>query len=544
MDVLPKTPLATALSCAALWTVVRLLQMIIKGRKYGAHEYILVSEDAIWRNFFPSGTNIPGIIYGKNRPFHAKYSEFQRAGKDAYMQVAMTHTRPAIYVADPQAIKTMTLQKTRYMKDVVTFAGAIGMYGPNMASVEGEDWKRHRKANQRAFNEKNIQLVWSETEDIMRRLFDIWDQTGEDEIRVGSVPDMTEKLALLVIAMAAFGRRLSWKSEDDVVPEGRKMSFPQSLRTVSSSLTTRMIIPKWAENMTEKTREVTTAFAEFGIYLKEMIAARRKGTETDGPSLGDTPHAQFASDSLFNMLIAANDPDTPGEKMLADEDVTGNAFFFLFAGHESTAHTIAFALGLLALHADVQQEVHEQIKEAMGSRHKIEYSDMNDINLVAAVFSETLRMYPVVDQFPKIAVEDSVISVARNGPGMDENTREDFFIPKGANIWFSIVAAHYNPTYWPEPEKFRPRRFLEPYNKDAFLAFSVGPRSCLGRTFAETEGIVAIASILARYEIKIDEQLFPTIPGESLLEREARLLQPAHGITLSPAKLPLVFKRR
>lgn len=39
------------------------------------------------------------------------------------------------------------------MKDVETVAHAIGMYGPNMAGVEGEDWKRHRKANQRAFNE-------------------------------------------------------------------------------------------------------------------------------------------------------------------------------------------------------------------------------------------------------------------------------------------------------------------------------------------------------------------------------------------------------
>lgn len=97
-------------------------------------------------------------------------------------------------------------------------------------------------------------------------------------------------------------------------------------------------------------------------------------------------------------------------------------------------------------------------------------------------------------------MEDSVVSVARNGPGADENTREDFFIPKGANVWFSIVAAHYNrksyndytrayteptiiATYWPEPEKFRPRRFLEPHDKDAFLAFSVGPRSCLGRKY-------------------------------------------------------------
>ncbi|CAE6467482.1 unnamed protein product, partial [Rhizoctonia solani] len=232
-----------------------------------------------------------------------------------------------------------------------------------------------------------------------------------------------------------------------------------------------------------------------------------------------------------------------GQK-LSDRDVAGNAFLFLFAGHETTAHTLSFCLGLLALYPEVQQEVYEQIKQVIGTRDKLEYSDMNDINLVECVLWEALRLYPVVTQAPKIATEDSVISIARNGPGATENTREDFFIPKGANIWLSFTAVHYNPTHWSEPEKFRPKRFLEPYNKDAFLAFSIGPRSCLGRKFAETESIVALATLLARYEVSIDDERFPSIPGESKLEREARLLDPIQTITLVPARLPLVFKRR
>ncbi|KDN46426.1 hypothetical protein RSAG8_04370, partial [Rhizoctonia solani AG-8 WAC10335] len=83
-----------------------------------------------------------------------------------------------------------------------------------------------------------------------------------------------------------------------------------------------------------------------------------------------------------------------------------------------------------------------------------------------------------------------------------------------------------------------------PHNKDAFLAFSIGSRSCLGRKFAETESVAALAMLISRYEIKVDEEKFPPIPGESVLEREARLLDPVQHITLAPARLPLVFKRR
>ncbi|KAG9080149.1 hypothetical protein FRC06_007013 [Ceratobasidium sp. 370] len=153
-------------------------------------------------------------------------------------------------------------------------------------------------------------------------------------------------------------------------------------------------------------------------------------------------------------------------------------------------------------------------------------------------------MYPAAPRLTKIAAEDSVLSVARNGKGADENARETIFVPAKSRVVIATLAVHYNPQHWEEPEEFRPSRFVDAYNKDAFLAFGVGRRACLGRKFAETEGTAVLAIILAQYEISIDHSKFPSIPGESPQARRERLLRPYYMMTLAPEHLPLVFKRR
>ncbi|QRW18784.1 cytochrome P450 family protein [Rhizoctonia solani] len=545
MEMLPKTAFSAVLSAAALYGFVRYLQMLHVGRKYGAHQHIVVSEETLLRLLLPDGVDIPGVVYGGDRTLRAKYSEFLRARKDAYIQVAMTNLRPNVYIADPQAIKIITTQKHIYVKDVEYLDRFVGCYGQSLLMAEGEVWRRHRKQTQRAFNEKNIRLVWSETEDIMRRLFRIWDRRGCKEVHIDNVSDVTETLGLLVISMAGFGRRISWDPVDDKIPQGHQMSFSNAVRTVSRNLIGRALIPTWAKNLTKTTRDITTAFSEFGQYLTDMVALGQKSSEVTGDQSQDMHEPKLAPDSLINLLLSANCENTwDGGKGLDDKEVAGNIFLFLFAGHESTAHAISFCLGLLALYPEVQQEVYAQIEEVVRSHGGLHYSNLKDIHLVECVFWESLRLYPVTSHVARIATQDSVVSVARNGPGADENTRENFFIPKGSNIWLSLTAVHYNPTYWAEPEKFRPKRFMEPHNKDAFLAFSTGMRSCIGRRFAEVEGTVALALLLERYEIKIDKEKFPAIPGESALEREARFLNPIQRSTVTPMKVPLVFKRR
>ncbi|KAG8733269.1 hypothetical protein FRC10_000330 [Ceratobasidium sp. 414] len=214
------------------------------------------------------------------------------------------------------------------------------------------------------------------------------------------------------------------------------------------------------------------------------------------------------------------------------------------AGHETTAHGLAFSLGFLAAYPDVQQQVYAQVKRTLGSRERLEYADMNELKLVTGTFLEALRMYPGTPRLTKIAAEDSVLSVARNGPGSDENTRQIIFVPAKSRVAIAIPAVHYDPRHWPEPEEFRPSRFVEAYNKDAFLAFGVGRRACVGRKFAETEGTAVLATILSQYEISIDHSKFPSIPGEGPQARRERLLRPCHMMTLAPENLPLVFKKR
>ena len=70
----------------------------------------------------------------------------------------------------------------------------------------------------------------------------------------------------------------------------------------------------------------------------------------------------------------------------------------------------------------------------------------------------------------------------------------------------SIFAAHRNPDFFPEPDEFRPERFLKENQDDVipytFRAFSGGPRICLGQRFAMVEMKICIAKILKKFRIE------------------------------------------
>ncbi|KAG9123471.1 hypothetical protein FRC07_014901 [Ceratobasidium sp. 392] len=422
----------------------------------------------------------------------------------------------------------------------------FGMFGPNIATLEGDTWKHHRRITQRAFTEKNVQLVWSETILVTEELFRLWDEQYGSTVCVDKLSSITENLALMVISSAALGQRMSWKEEGTgSLPPGYSVSFQQALKTVSSSIFLRLLTPPWAEGCTAATQRMSTGFREFAKYLRDMINAHRDLGKLDQNVIGTSAITSAPTENLFNIIMSASQEDkAEAGKGLADEEVAGNAFLFLFAGHETTAHALAFSFGLLAVYPEVQAEVYAHIRSVLGPRKRFEYADLNELKLVTGTFMESLRMYPVVPQLSKNVDEDIVISVARNGPGTDENDRVNIAIPAGSNIIMSTLATHYNPRYWPEPEEFRPSRFNEGYNKDAFLSFGTGRRACVGRRFAETEATAALATILLRYHVSIDSSKFPTNPGETIQARRERLLRPYHFMTMVPENMPLVFTRR
>ncbi|KAL0569614.1 hypothetical protein V5O48_012340, partial [Marasmius crinis-equi] len=96
--------------------------------------------------------------------------------------------------------------------------------------------------------------------------------------------------------------------------------------------------------------------------------------------------------------------------------------------------------------------------------------------------------------------------------------------------------------YWRDPYEFRPERFLGDWDRDAFVPFSVGARSCIGRRFSEIENVAVLSVLVKNYKISVTEE--PQFKSESLVERRERILNAVFGFTHTPVRVPLTFTRR
>jgi len=257
--------------------------------------------------------------------------------------------------------------------------------------------------------------------------------------------------------------------------------------------------------------------------MVELIQDRRSANK----SLGN---------ALLSNLLDENDSD-PSEQPLTEDEIVGNIFVFLLAGHETTAHTLSFTFGLLALHQDEQEKLYREIRKVLPSDTVPTYGQMPLLTYSLAVFYETLRLFPPVEGIRKMAAEDTTLVV-----GNSRGEKLTIPVPKGTDIAICTPGLHYNPRYWEDPLAFKPARFLGDWNKGAFLTFSAGSRACIGRKFFETEGIAILTMLVSRYKIEVKEE--PQFAGESFAERKARVLAVQPGITTTPVRVPLVFKRR
>jgi len=357
---------------------------------------------------------------------------------------------------------------------------------------------------------------------IILGLFENWG-VDKPEVVVDHCVDITLPIALFAIGMAGFGRSVSW-AEGENVPKGHQLSFKDAMHTVSTYVQVKLVAPKWAYSFSKFLRGIQLAFDELELYFQEMIDAR-KNSEVKAERY-----------DLLSALLDASEEDTE-EVKLTNQELVGNIFMFLVAGHETTAHTMCFCLGLLALEQDEQEKLYQHIKSVVPNGEVPGYEYMNALSYSLAVFNETLRLFPSVNTIPKFSAEDTTLPVIR-----PDGTKGSVVVPKGSKINLNTPALHSNPRYWPDPETFNPSRFLGDWPRDAFIPFSAGPRACVGRRFFETEGVAVLTMIVSKYKIELkNPELYD---GLTHIEKREKLLASRPGLTLTPKSVPLVFKRR
>jgi len=272
----------------------------------------------------------------------------------------------------------------------------------------------------------------------------------------------------------------------------------------------RLLLPSFLlKSPIKKLNTIGTAFDEFDQYILEIINSKKDDTEEYG-------------DDLLSLMLKANKSEEVS-KALTDREMIGNTFMFLFAGHETTANTLSFALGLLALHPDIQQKVYEESEEMLTKPEPV-YEDHKKLSYTVCVFKETLRLYPPVVNIPKKTVTDTKIG--------------GYLVPDKALVQILVYSLHRNPKYWTDPLKFQPERFdskiSPPIVPGSYFPFSGGPRNCIGMYFAKIEATVALSMIINRYSVEVP-------PGVS----EEQLMKCAQQVTLRPTNgVKLIFKRR
>jgi cytochrome P450 len=116
-------------------------------------------------------------------------------------------------------------------------------------------------------------------------------------------------------------------------------------------------------------------------------------------------------------------------------------------------------------------------------------ADDGDDDFLEAVLKESMRLHPIIPMVVRTLTRPTTIG------GVE--------LPAGTTIGPSIIVAHERPENHPDPDAFRPERFLEPNapEPNTWIPFGGGVRRCIGAGFAQMEGTEILRQVFTRYDV-------------------------------------------
>lgn len=207
--------------------------------------------------------------------------------------------------------------------------------------------------------------------------------------------------------------------------------------------------------------------------LYQEINERRTQVETQG-------------EDILSLLLSARDEN--GQPM-TDVELRDELMTMLFAGHETTAIALSWALYWVHYIPEVRDKLLQELNSI--DIANADPTTITQLPYLNAVCSETLRIYPVAFfSFTRI------LKVPMKFMGYD--------LSPEMRISPCIYLTHHRPDIYPEPERFKPERFLErQFSPYEFFPFGGGNRRCLGMAFALFEMKLVLATILSNYSLEL-----------------------------------------
>jgi cytochrome P450 family 110 len=206
---------------------------------------------------------------------------------------------------------------------------------------------------------------------------------------------------------------------------------------------------------------------------------------------------------ILSLLLAARDEE--GQPM-TEVELRDELMTLLLAGHETTATALTWAVYWIGQNPTVREKLLAEL--TMWSKNP-------DLSLIArlpylnAVCAETLRLYPVL-----MIVSPRMVK--------ERFTFLDYSFGAGTLLAPCIYLTHQRKDLYPEPDQFRPERFLErQFSPSEYFPFGGSNRRCIGAAFAMMEMKLVLVTLLTQFQFA---------------NMDKRPVQPTRrGVTMSPA---------
>ncbi|KAK9384606.1 cytochrome P450 [Lipomyces mesembrius] len=343
--------------------------------------------------------------------------------------------------------------------------------GNGLVFAEGEEHKRQRKLLSPEFSyahvKKFVPVFMSKTKKVMNQ-FDKIVETGPTVFKV--FPYFS-RLTLDAIGEASF----------EISNAGDKFFLFNMFA----------FLPGWKYVPTAYNKEVRHARHVFSKTCKNVLKGKKDEVNSTGNVRGKDGIYNGQNRDILSILLGNSD--------WSAEEVENQMMTFLFAGHETTAGAVAWALLTLAKHMDVQKKMRDEVRAAFpGGVDEIKTAEqIESLKYVNNVARELLRCNPPLITTTRQALRDVVI---------DGET-----IYQGTDVILSLKALNYSKNLWgADAHEFNPDRWdgRQADSAYAYMSFLQGSRSCIGKRFAEIEFKCILASFVARYvfEESVDNQ--------------------------------------
>ncbi|XP_010248250.1 PREDICTED: cytochrome P450 709B2 [Nelumbo nucifera] len=244
--------------------------------------------------------------------------------------------------------------------------------------------------------------------------------------------------------------------------------------------------------------------------LKSIIESKLRTAD-----LGDSNH-DYGEDLLGLMMGISEDSKKQQGSSLTVNEIIDECKTFFFAGHETTSNLLTWAMFFLGKDLEWQKRLREEVLSVCGIGVP-DADKVSKLKLMNMVLYETLRLYSPVIFTERKAAQDIKLG--------------DLTIPKDTVVTFPFPIIHRNKKYWgDDADDFNPLRFADGFSKaakhpNALIAFSMGPRVCIGQNFAMLEAKIGMAMILQRF-------FFTLSPNYKHAPVNNILLQPQFGVPI------------